>query len=74
MSDMATHTTTYADLPWIRNARFDSIFIYGLLALSCVTAAVILVEPSLLYPILLIDLWFLGYHHVISTFTRWSAP
>ena len=59
-----------ASLPWIRNARFDSWFIFGLLALSVVTGAVILFEPSLFYPILVIDLWFLGYHHVVSTYTR----
>lgn len=34
------------------------------------TGLVILFEPSLFYPILAIDLWFLGYHHVIATFTR----
>ena len=45
-------------------------FIFGLLALSCVTGLVIVIEPTLFYPILVIDLWFLGYHHVISTFTR----
>jgi hypothetical protein len=70
MSDTAAPTTTYADLPWIRNARFDSVFIFGLLALPCITGLVILWEPSLFYPILVIDLWFLGYHHVISTYTR----
>jgi hypothetical protein len=54
----------------MRNARFDTGFIFGLLALSCVTVAVIAIEPSLFYPILVIDLWFLGYHHVIATYTR----
>ena len=29
-----------------------------------------MIEPSLFYPILLLDLWVLGYHHVIATFTR----
>ena len=70
MTDTATPSQSFADLPWIRNARFDAGFIFGLLALSCVTGLVILMEPTLFYPILVIDLWFLGYHHVISTFTR----
>lgn len=70
MTDTATPPRSYVNLPWIRNARFDAGFIFGLLALSCVTALVIIIEPSLFYPILVIDLWFLGYHHVISTFTR----
>ena len=70
MTDAAQPSQTIANLPWIRNAQFDIGFIFGLLALSCITGAVILWEPSLFYPILVIDLWFLGYHHVISTFTR----
>lgn len=59
-----------AGLPWVRNARFDTGFILGIPLLSLASLAVILAEPSLFYPILVIDLWILGYHHVISTFTR----
>lgn len=70
MTDTATPTRSYANLPWIRNADFDTGFILGVLGLSCLTGLVILWEPTLFYPILVIDLWFLGYHHVISTFTR----
>ncbi|MEM1274402.1 MAG: hypothetical protein AAGF88_11330 [Pseudomonadota bacterium] len=70
MTDATSQSTSYPELPWIRNARFDTGFIFGLLLLSIVTGIVILVEPSLFYPILIIDLWFLGYHHVISTYTR----
>jgi len=70
MTDAAVPGQMSAGLPWIRNAQFDTGFIFGLLALSCITGYVIVLEPSLFYPILVIDLWFLGYHHVISTFTR----
>jgi hypothetical protein len=70
VTTVANTSRSYADLPWIRNARFDTGFIFGLFAMSCVTGQVIMYEPSLFYPILVIDLWFLGYHHVISTFTR----
>lgn len=70
MTDTSNPTSSYADLPWIRNVQFDSFFIFGLLALSCITGLVIFFEPQLFYPILVIDLWFLGYHHVISTYTR----
>ena len=70
MADTFEPNRSYAALPWIRNATFDSGFIFGLLALSCITGLIILMEPTLFYPILVIDLWFLGYHHVISTFTR----
>lgn len=67
---MSIAAETYDSLPWMRNSRFDTGFIFGLFALSLCTVAVILIEPSLFYPILVIDLWFLGYHHVIATFTR----
>ncbi|SHK61174.1 hypothetical protein SAMN05444000_1462 [Shimia gijangensis] len=70
MVDIKALDRSYSDLPWIRNAQFDTWFIFGLLTLSCATALVILIEPSLFYPILVLDLWFLGYHHVIATFTR----
>lgn len=70
MSDAATVSSTFGNLPWIRNAKFDSWFIFGLFALSLITGLVIMFEPSLFWPILVIDLWFLGYHHVISTYTR----
>lgn len=70
MSDVYPSSQSYKDLPWIRNASFDLSFIFGLLALSVLTGLIVLYEPSLFYPILVIDLWFLGYHHVIATFTR----
>lgn len=70
MTDILASKGSNTALPWLRNARFDIGFIFGLIALSCLTGLVILIEPTLFYPILVIDLWFLGYHHVISTFTR----
>ena len=55
---------------WLRNAGFDSTLILGGLALALLSGTAIVIEPSLFYPILVVDLWVLGYHHVISTFTR----
>lgn len=55
---------------WLRDQRFDLIFIVGLTGLALAAGAAVLFEPRLLVPILLADLWLLGYHHVISTFTR----
>jgi len=59
-----------ADLPWIRNARFDLGFIIGLIAVAAVTGSTVIMVPQLFWPVLTMDLWFLGYHHVISTYTR----
>lgn len=56
--------------PWLRNAAFDSLFLYGIFLMAVATGLVIMIEPRLFYPILVIDLWVLGYHHVIATYTR----
>jgi hypothetical protein len=57
-------------LGWLRNRAFDMSFLVGLPLLALGSGAVVLLEPRLLLPVLLADLWLLGYHHVISTFTR----
>ena len=55
---------------WLRGAGFDSVFVLGVPALAFLSGAAIVYEPSWFYPILIIDLWVLGYHHVVATFTR----
>ena len=47
-----------------------SSLVLGAPALAFLSGAVIVYEPSWFYPILIVDLWVLGYHHVIATFTR----
>lgn len=56
----------------MRSARFDFYFIFGVAALALVTGGVVVTHPRWFTTILLLDLWFLGYHHVVSTFTRLS--
>ena len=55
---------------WLRGTGYDSALILGGLSLALLSGAAIVYEPSWFYPILVVDLWVLGYHHVISTFTR----
>lgn len=55
---------------WLKDQRFDLTFIIGLTGLALVSGIAVLAEPRLLMPILLADLWLLGYHHVIATYTR----
>jgi hypothetical protein len=55
---------------WLRNAPFDLTLILGVAALALLGGSVVLMEPRLFWPVLLLDLWFLGYHHVVSTYTR----
>ena len=57
-------------LRWMQDARFDSIFILGLPILALLCGLATTLNPTTFYPILLLDLWLLGYHHVISTYTR----
>ena len=63
-------TLPLAHLPWLRGPGFDSMFLFGIFLMAVATGFVILFQPSLFYPILMIDLWLLGYHHVVSTYTR----
>ncbi len=54
----------------LRGTAFDSIFIAGIALVALACGVVVTIEPSLFWPILTLDLWLLGYHHVISTYTR----
>ncbi|MCH8082718.1 MAG: hypothetical protein IH885_00620 [Myxococcales bacterium] len=55
---------------WLRSAGFDHFFITGIAAFALLSAAVVVARPELFQLILFADLWLLGYHHVIATFTR----
>ena len=55
---------------WLDGRGFDTALIGGVLGMSMLTAAVMAFAPSLFTPILIADLWLLGYHHVIATFAR----
>lgn len=55
---------------WLRVARFDFNLIAGTATLALVSGAAVVANPSLFSIVLLLDLWLLGHHHVVSTFTR----
>ncbi len=55
---------------WLKDRRFDLGFICGLTVLALAAGLAVMLAPKMLVPILLADLWLLGYHHVISTYTR----
>ena len=55
---------------WLLGPGPDAFFIVGLTILGLGSAGAVIARPSLWLPILIADLWFLGYHHVVSTFTR----
>ena len=55
---------------WLRGRGFDLAFIVGIASLALLSGAVVVQEPRLFVPILFLDLWLLGYHHVVATYTR----
>ncbi len=56
--------------PWLRSAPFDLAFIVGIAALALVSGYAAVLDPTLFPVILFLDIYLLGYHHVVSTFTR----
>jgi hypothetical protein len=55
---------------WLRSKNFDLTFVRGIAVLALVSGSVVVVNPDLFSLVLFADIWLLGYHHVIATFTR----
>ncbi|MES2017860.1 MAG: hypothetical protein V4484_15325 [Pseudomonadota bacterium] len=55
---------------YMRSARFDRMFVLGIPLLALAVGALALGFPNYFLLILTLDLALLGYHHVISTYTR----
>ncbi len=71
---LPSETPAAAVLPrspgWMRSATFDVHFIGTIMLASLAAGIAGLFEARLFAVVLVLDLWLLGYHHVISTFTR----
>ena len=55
---------------WLRTPSFDLVFIAGIAGIALLSGGLVVQEPGLFVPVLFLDLWLLGYHHVVTTFTR----
>ena len=55
---------------WLYSRSFDSFFIFGIAGLAAITGLVCMYAPSLFMPVMIANVWLLGYQHVIATFTR----
>ena len=55
---------------WLRGQAFDLGFIVGVTMLALASGFAVAQDSRLFGPILFADLWLLGYHHVIATYTR----
>jgi hypothetical protein len=62
--------TLTSTAPWLRSPEFDVFFLAGIPLIAILSAVAVIANHDLFVPILFADLWLLGYHHVISTFTR----
>ena len=54
----------------LRSATFDRFFIAAIPAIAIASALLVMIEPSALWTVILLDIWLLGYQHVIATWTR----
>ncbi len=55
---------------WLAGRSFDRLFIFGTASFALAMGLLAAGLPGLLIPVLIVNLWALGYHHVIATFTR----
>src|SRR5437763_14774747 len=55
---------------WLRSPSFDFVFVGGAVLAALLATVTVVVEPRLFPLILFTDMWLLGFHHVVSTFTR----
>jgi hypothetical protein len=67
-ASMAMNTTPAAG--WLRNRQFDLVFILGTTMLALASGWTVVANPHLFPLVLMLDIWLLGQHHVVSTFTR----
>jgi hypothetical protein len=66
----ATAIAAPRTIGWLRSPGFDLGFVLGVAGLALASGAVVVRYPALFMPVVLADLWLLGYHHVIATYTR----
>ncbi len=57
---------------WIRGPGFDLTLIAGVAVLALAFGAAVVLQPDWFLVLLVLDLWLLGYPHVIATFSRIS--
>ena len=55
---------------WLRGRDFDLSFVVGIPVLALACGVLVAQDPRFFAPLLLLDLWLLGYPHVVATGTR----
>ena len=54
----------------LRSSTFDAFFILGIPLIAIASGLIVTYDNDLFLPVLAADLWILGYHHVVATYTR----
>ena len=68
MADIAQ--ASQKNIGWLRNLQFDLFFVLGTAFIAIASGIIVLANPKYFGLVLFLDLWLLGYHHVVSTYTR----
>ncbi len=55
---------------WLENRTFDLGLVVGITLVAALVAICAGLDPAYLQMLVMADLWLLGYHHVIATFTK----
>jgi len=55
---------------WLRGLSFDTTYIFGILGVALASGWFVVANPNLFPAVFVLNGWLLGYHHVVSTFTR----
>ena len=55
---------------WLRGLSFDATYIFGILGIALVSGWFVIINPNLFPAVFVLNGWLLGYHHVVSTYTR----
>ncbi len=55
---------------WLRSVPFDLTYVVGISAFALVVGLMVVASPRLFPAAFFLNAWLLGYHHVVSTFTR----
>lgn len=74
VSPHSTVGIAYPGTAWqsglLRSLGFDGLLIVVSAAWALIAGASVVYNPELFLPILFLDVWLLGYQHVVATFTR----
>lgn len=61
---------SFPPVAWLYGRGFDLVFILGLAAVALLAGAAVTLHPGWFLPVFFLNMWLLGFPHVVATFTR----